>query len=103
MNLALDYDETFTVDPDLWKDFVKNAIDRGHKVYLITMRHGIPEGIYATTLMNEYSEVFEATKGMSFSQIIFTGRKAKKLFCDDIGLSINVWIDDNPLWLYNDG
>lgn len=31
MNISLDYDETFTEDPILWKKFVEMAHSRAHR------------------------------------------------------------------------
>ena len=35
--------------------------------------------------------------------IIFTGRKAKLQYVASKSIKIDVWIDDNPLWIYQDG
>ena len=42
--IGLDYDGTYTVDPDLWLRFVRQAKDRGHEVICVTMRY--PEETY---------------------------------------------------------
>lgn len=103
MKIALDFDGTFTLDPEFWTDFINLVAKRGHLVYLVTMRHGIPEGIYTSHHCDEYSEVYDELANLPIAQYIFTGRKAKKAFCDDLGLYIDVWIDDNPLWVYQNG
>lgn len=38
MRIALDYDGTFTADPDLWKLFIALAKTRGHDVFILTRR-----------------------------------------------------------------
>ena len=39
MNIALDYDNTYTLDSDLWDVFIKLLAMRGHTVYIVTMRY----------------------------------------------------------------
>ena len=38
MKIALDYDDTYTQDPELWLRFVKDALERNHDVRVVTMR-----------------------------------------------------------------
>ena len=38
--ISLDYDHTFTADPDLWVSFIKAAELRGHRVIMVTWRSG---------------------------------------------------------------
>ena len=90
MNIALDYDNTYTRDPILWNVFVANAIGLGHKVYCVTMRS--PE---------EGLQVFHDLSG-KVDGIFFTNRRAKKDFMFEQGISIDVWIDDMPFFIYSD-
>ena len=91
MIIALDYDNTFTRDPDLWKRFLTNAVNWGHTVYCVTMRY--------TT---ECDDVKEAFKDTILNGIIATGRHAKRSFCFGMGISIDVWIDDMPDFILGD-
>ena len=93
MNIALDYDGTFSADPGLWKNFIRDAKLRGHEVILITMRYEDPV---------ESAEVIQALEE-SDVRIIYTNRKAKQKFVDELNLKIDIWIDDKPFWLYQDG
>lgn len=82
MNIALDYDRTFTEDPYLWDFFVGMCLHRGHAVYIVTARH-----------KHEVLEL-ETPRGVP---VIFTGRKMKERHClDEHGIKIDVWIDDMP-------
>lgn len=92
MLIALDYDGTYTLDPDFWNEFIKMVISKGHKIICATMR-------YDNQL--ESSDVLNSL-GKS-CQVIFTGRNAKKEFLANINIYPDVWIDDNPMWLYTDG
>jgi hypothetical protein len=85
MRIALDYDGTFTADPLLWTTFVHIARQHGHEVVCVTMRHPA-EGIECAP----------------FDAVIYTGRKAKKSFMEAIGCSVDVWIDDSPVWIIRD-
>ena len=88
MNIGLDYDDTWTRDPDGWYEFCKMMRARGHRFYGVTMRY--PRE--ASGMDSRYDEVVE--------RLIFTGRKAKRPFVHGkCGIIIDVWIDDNPIWV----
>ena len=92
MLIALDYDGTYTADPELWEQFISNARMRGHKVYCVTMR-------YEDT---ENTEV-ELNLNSKVDKIVYTNRKAKKsAFRMQCGYNPNIWIDDIPEWLFED-
>lgn len=93
MNIALDYDETYTRDPEFWDGVIKLARERGHKVYCVTMRYALPQG--------EALEVAAALNG-KVDAIFFTSRKAKKDFMYEQGICINVWVDDMPTFILYD-
>ena len=82
--LSLDYDKTYTNDPAFWNAFVALSKDRGHSVVCVTMRR--PDE--AVTMP---------------CPVIYTSRKAKAAHVADIGLTIDVWIDDAPHWINEDG
>jgi len=90
MNISLDYDNTYTRDPILWNVFIANARGLGHKVYCVTMRSP-QEGI----------QVFHDLSG-KVDNIYFTNRQAKKDYMFEQGISIDVWIDDMPFFVYQD-
>jgi hypothetical protein len=79
MFIALDYDKTYTADPALWDAFVQSAQDCKHTVKIVTMRYP------SETIENAPCEV------------IYTSRKAKATV-----VSADIWIDDNPQWIYED-
>ena len=90
MLIALDYDECYTVDPEFWDLMIALAKHRGHSVICVTMRY------------KHEGEVIINTLEEKVERIIFTGRKAKHQFTQDMGYYPSVWIDDNPRWLYTD-
>jgi len=77
MRLALDYDQTYTVDPEFWDAFMANAQVRGHEIICVTMR-----GPQAKVPMN--------------CPIVYTSGEAKVPFCEQHGIKVDVWIDDQP-------
>lgn len=92
MLIALDFDGTYTADPGLWDAFIENARARGHEVYCATMRNATIE-----------SKEVEDALGGKVDKIIYTNRKAKKVaFRIQCGRNPDIWIDDNPDWLYED-
>lgn len=85
MNIALDYDGTYTSDPELWLRFVDDALARGHAVRVVTMRYPSEGG--------DMDKRLEA-RGVP---AIFTSRKAKLKHCLEVcDWEPNVWIDDHP-------
>jgi len=92
MLIALDYDGTYTADKEMWDVFIHQARLRGHQIVVATMRFDIPAE--ADIVRLELEE--------NVDHMIFTGRKAKKQFLRNQQLVPDIWIDDNPDWLYED-
>jgi len=77
--IALDYDKTYTADPTLWNGFIFAAKARKHDVKIVTLR-----------TPNESIQV----DGV---EVIYTSRQAKMKH-----IAADIWIDDNPAWVYQD-
>mgnify|MGYP001077490994 CR=1 FL=1 len=90
MLIALDYDETYTKDEELWNHFINTCIRRKHTVICVTMRYE-SEGLPILNTIGKKCQVY------------FTGRNAKKIYLDKLGIYPDIWIDDNPMWLYKNG
>jgi hypothetical protein len=90
MLFALDYDGTYTEDPDLWLAFIANARARGHQVWVVTMRNE-----------SESEEVREQLLD-KVDNIVFTDRRAKALYLRARGVEPDVWIDDMPWFVVGD-
>lgn len=88
MIIALDYDDTYTRDPEFWNKVIDLAQSRGHLVVCVTMRH---------------QHEIEIEKFPPNITIITTDRKAKFFYVAEKGIIIDVWIDDSPFFLLNDG
>ena len=90
MIIALDYDGTFTEDPDLWIEYILDARSRNHRIVIVTLR-------YASENIPE--EIVHSVGG---GNVFYTGRKAKKPFMAVLGIHPNVWIDDHPQSVFLD-
>ena len=90
MLIALDYDDTYTRDPILWDQFIKDANKRGHSVICCTMRFD-----------KEGAEV-ERDLGHLVERIVYTGRMAKRKYLHSIGYNVHVFIDDTPEFIVFD-
>lgn len=90
MNIALDYDGTYTHDPVLWLMFVIQAQHNGHDIRLVTMRFASEEHGGA-----EAGGIDPRLRALGV-QIIFTSREAKGPAAAAQGFVADVWIDDNP-------
>lgn len=87
MNIGLDFDDTFTLDPAGWTEFCRLMEKRGHKVYIVTWRDQ-GEAVRVHAEMQYWQVPIEG--------IYATNRKAKRPFMYAQGIHINVWIDDTP-------
>lgn len=90
MLIAIDYDGTYTRDPELWLRFVVDAKKNGHTIVLATMRHN-----------TEIDNICEKLK--KEVRIVCTSRKAKVKALMEMDIIPDIWIDDQPYWLLNDG
>lgn len=83
MIIALDYDGTYTRDPSLFNAFVAKAQSHGHTVYCVTARAEKDLGPVEQTLGR-------------IVEIIHTDGQKMKQACTELGISIDIWIDDQP-------
>lgn len=88
--IALDYDGTYTADPEFWLDFIKMSEARGHEIVVATMR------------TPEEKETMDDKLLDAIPWVVTTSRKAKKQFLLDYGIAPDIWIDDHPLFLLQD-
>ncbi len=88
MLLSIDYDLTYTEDPIMWDQFIDLATKCGHTIICCTMRYPEEGLIVEENLKNKVS------------QIIYTSRNAKLPYLQELGITVNVWIDDSPHWLF---
>jgi hypothetical protein len=82
MRIALDYDGTYTADPELWDLFIKQAVVRGHTVAVVTCRRNTDGNREDCRVPGRVT--------------IFTDLSSKQWFSESIGMKVDVWIDDDP-------
>lgn len=85
MIIALDYDNTFTRDPDFWDDFVMLARAYDHECVLVTGRSD--DGIMGDEVKKKVGDLMP---------IVFAGREWKREAALRKGWKVDVWIDDSP-------
>jgi len=83
MNIALDFDDTYTRDPVMWDDFIDTTKQRGHDIRIVTFRK---------KNMSDPALDYLAQK----IPVIFTEYTQKRTFCNRLGWLVVVWIDDSP-------
>ncbi len=86
MNIALDYDNTYTADPRLWSFFIVKAKALGHKIFIVTLRSEEEDRDDDTDFLNDYY-------GVPF---VWCNGVAKKQVVEKMGIKIDIWIDDMP-------
>jgi len=90
MNIALDFDGTFDLDPIFWETFIQEAQSRGHTVYLVTNN-------------NDSEYIYSAMEDLlPYYQIFFSENIAKKDFMESQGIKIDIWIDNEPEYILED-
>lgn len=85
MIIALDYDETYTADPELWDHFINQATVLGHSVICVTCRRDTEENrlevkIPSIPKHNHY----------------FTDLSSKRWYMEKREIHVDIWIDDLP-------
>lgn len=77
--ISVDYDDTYTADPELFESFISEAKSRGHVVVIVTFRNG------ETHPLRDISH-----------EVFYTSGMEKSAYMKSIGLEIDIWIDDWP-------
>lgn len=93
LNIALDFDDTFTADPVLWGNFIKSAKLRGHQVFCVTARRESEENI--DTINAQFDHW-----GCQIP-IFFCNLASKLDQMEGRGIKIDIWIDDSPFAIVN--
>jgi HK97 family phage prohead protease len=90
LTISLDYDGTFTAAPALWRAFVADAISRGHRVACITRREDTEQNVEELRLA--FGELYP-----ELAAVILCGpNRQKRCAADELGLAVDIWIDDSP-------
>lgn len=84
MNIAIDYDGTWTADPFLFNALVGLARHRGHECFIVT---GRKESDRPSVIAGEI---------ISGLRVICCNGRMKEEVCRELGIKIDIWIDDMP-------
>lgn len=85
MLIAIDFDDTWSADPELWLAFVASLQRRGHRAIIATARRDIIENKQ------------ELRKWVPLDiPIVFCNHNYKREECIKHGYKPDVWIDDVP-------
>jgi hypothetical protein len=91
MNIAIDYDETYTADPALWYQFIQLAKAAGHRPFICTYR----------------DDRYDVDETLQFLieddvDVVFTRGVAKKWWCEQFTKydHVDIWVDDKPNRIY---
>ena len=90
--IAIDFDDTFTADPEMWGEIIRLMKQRGHDPIMVTARRDTLEN-------NELINVW-LDKHKCQMRIYFTGLASKIQFMEKRGIRVDIWIDDDPCLLY---
>lgn len=88
MLIALDYDRTFTEDPDFWREVIRIGRARGHRFVCVTARQNPPD----------FTREPEIPCKVVCSQL-----GPKEPAARAAGYSVDVWVDDCPQYIKADG
>jgi len=89
MNIAIDFDGTWTLDPWFWAFFAGACENDLHKLYIITRREPINDPRDLMSFRNKHNIPYSV-------EIYFASGQFKRHYAESIGLKIDVWIDDEP-------
>lgn len=90
-NIGIDYDGTFTDNPECWSGVIRQLLIFGYSVYCVSARSDNPD------TLSKLSQEFPS--GVT---ILLTSHFPKKKYCESIGVHIDIWIDNNPMSLFVD-
>lgn len=89
LNYGLDHDGTMTAEPEGFRAFIEVMRALGHKVYIVTFRYPSE----ATDIVETWGHLVD---GVICTGTRGVGRVAKDKAMLDLGIKINIWIEDTP-------
>jgi HK97 family phage prohead protease len=88
--ISIDFDQTFTAAPGLWRSFMTEALARGNRVCCVTRREDTEKN--REELRLAFGEHFGDLAGV----VLAGPDRRKRSAAADAGLSPDIWIDDKP-------
>lgn len=88
MTFALDFDDTFTACPQTWRRFINDVESHGHRVMIVTARRETEANV---------AEVRAALAECELVlPMVFTNLGSKLAAALKRGITVDIWIDDDP-------
>lgn len=85
LTIAIDFDDTFTADPDAWRDVIRILRHSGHRVICVSARR------------DDFANRRELTEALpSGVDVLLAYDTPKRNFAASRGYDVNIWIDDKP-------
>jgi len=82
--IAIDYDDTISLDVDAWRQIISLFTSLGFIVYVVTYRQS-----------TQFDDMVMDIEGVR--DYLFTNNTSKKKYCSEIvGIEVDIWIDDCP-------
>jgi len=86
MIIAIDYDNTYTGDPNTWDEVIKTFQASGHTVICVTAR---PE-LMGQPVLDSIGKLVP---------VVFAGAEWKREAALKRGYKVDVWVDDSPEYI----
>lgn len=86
LKIALDYDNTYTADKELWDKFTDMVQLMNHKVFIVTMR----------SRESDWNDELGVLDKKLSLPVIFCDGRPKRRVCEELGIHVDIWIDDYP-------
>lgn len=84
MKIGIDYDNTFSVDPEMFRKFIDLLQEHGHEAVIVTQRS---HSYGNDDLLEDVQDKVE---------VVYAGEQWKSSIAFEKGHYIHVWMDDNP-------
>jgi hypothetical protein len=94
LTIAIDYDSTWTADPELWAAFYSAAKARGHTCIIATDR--LPADKPKITVLSKRFLTDPIEVEVPITVICTGGKLSKRAFLANLDIHPDIWIDDAP-------
>jgi len=85
LTIAIDFDDTFTADVEMWSRVIAEFQRYGHTVICVSARR------------NEFGHQQELSRALPDSvTVLLSGNTPKRLYAASRGYDVDIWIDDMP-------
>ena len=88
MLIAIDFDDTLTMDAALWRAFLDFCKSLGHQVVCVTARRDTDDN-------NETINSWMQSHGIDL-RVYYSALGSKVEYMQKRGLKVDIWIDDDP-------